>query len=108
MLLFRTKIRFLGRDIYQGTIKPIQRSLAFADKFSDEIKDKKQLQTFLGCLNYVSNFFPHLNIYSLPYIKDLGRTLSPGQMSIQELLNRLKTLLSLYLVCISRSRLHPW
>jgi len=42
MILFQTKIRFLGHDIYQRTIKPIQRSLAFADKFPDEIKDCKQ------------------------------------------------------------------
>ena len=41
MLLFQAKIRFLGHDIYQGTIKPIMRSLVFADKFLDEIKDKK-------------------------------------------------------------------
>jgi len=53
MILFQTKIRFLGDDIYQGTIKPIQRSLAFADKFPEEIKDREQLQRFLGCLNYV-------------------------------------------------------
>ena len=43
-----TKIRFLGHHIYQGTIIPIQRSIEFADKFPDEIKDKKQLQRFLG------------------------------------------------------------
>ena len=40
-VLFQTKIRFIGHDIYQGTIKSIMRSLAFADKFPDEIKDKK-------------------------------------------------------------------
>ena len=33
LLLFQTKIRFLGHNIYQGTIKPIQRALVFADKF---------------------------------------------------------------------------
>ncbi|RDY03800.1 hypothetical protein CR513_12571, partial [Mucuna pruriens] len=42
--IFRTKIRFLGFEIYQGTIKSIQRSIEFAEKFSNEIKDKKQLQ----------------------------------------------------------------
>jgi len=41
LVLFQTKIRFLGHDIYQGTIKPIQRVLAFVDKFPDEIKDRK-------------------------------------------------------------------
>jgi len=46
MVLFQTKIRFMGHDIYQGTIKPIQQSLALADKFPDEIKDCKQLQRF--------------------------------------------------------------
>jgi len=61
MILFQTKIRFFGHNIYQGTIKPIQRSLAFADKFPNEIKDRKQLQKFLGCLNYVSDFFPKLH-----------------------------------------------
>jgi len=60
LILFQTKIRFLGHNIYQGTVKPIQRALAFADKFPDEIKDRKQLQRFLGCLNYVADFFPKL------------------------------------------------
>jgi len=41
MVLSKTKIRFLGHDTYQGTIKLIMRSLAFVDKFPDEIKDKK-------------------------------------------------------------------
>ena len=51
--LFQTTIRFLGFEIYQGMIKPIQRSIKFSSKFSDEIKDKTQLQRFLGSLNYV-------------------------------------------------------
>ena len=57
MKLFQTKIRFLGHEIYQGKTKPVQRSIEFADKFPNEIKDKKQLQRFLGCLNYVSDYF---------------------------------------------------
>ena len=54
--LFQTNIRFLGHYISKQTIRPIDRSLEFANKFPDEIKDKTQLQRFLGCLNYVSNF----------------------------------------------------
>ena len=73
MVLFRTKIRFLGHDIYKGTIKPIQRSLAFAEKFPDEIKDRKQLQRFLGCLSYVSNFFPNLRQLCSPLYKRLRK-----------------------------------
>ena len=57
MKLFQTKIIFLGHEIFQGKTKPIQRSIEFANKFLDEIKDKKQLQRFLGCLNYVSDYF---------------------------------------------------
>ena len=60
LVLFQTNVRFLGHNIYQGTITPIQRALAFADKFPDEIKDRKQLKKFLGCLNYVADFFPNL------------------------------------------------
>ena len=62
MKLFQTRIRFLGHEIFQGKIKPIQRSIEFTDKFPDEIKDKKQLQIFLSCLNYVSNYFKDLRI----------------------------------------------
>ena len=47
--------------IHQGTIIPISRSIEFADKFPDQIIDKTQLQRFLGCLNYVGDFVPHLN-----------------------------------------------
>ena len=39
--LFQTNIRVLGHHIYQGTITPIQRSIEFANKFPDEIKNKK-------------------------------------------------------------------
>jgi len=49
--LFQTKIRFLGHNIHQGTIIPIDRSIEFADKFPNHILDKTQLQRFLGCLN---------------------------------------------------------
>ena len=60
--LFQTNIRFLGFDIYQGQIKPIHRAIEFANKFPDEIKDKTQLQRFLGSLNYVADFYPNLRI----------------------------------------------
>ena len=41
-------------------------SIEFDDKFPDEIKDKKQLQRFLGCLNYVSDYFKDLRIICAP------------------------------------------
>jgi len=77
LLLFQTKIRFLGHNIYQGTIKPIQRALIFADKFPDDIKDRKQLQRFLGCLNYVADFFPHLRQICAPLYNRLRKNPKP-------------------------------
>ena len=58
--LFQTKVRFLGFDINQGIIKPIQRSLDFVNKFPNEIQDKTQLQRFLGCVNYIGDFIKDL------------------------------------------------
>jgi len=57
MSLFQTKVRFLGHNICQGKITPIQRSIDFALKFPDIITDWTQLQRFLGSLNYVSPFY---------------------------------------------------
>ena len=70
--LFQTRIRFLVFEIYQGTIKPIQWSIEFSSKFSDEIKDKTQLQRFLGSLNYVSDFYPNLRTLIKPLFTRLG------------------------------------
>ena len=61
--LFQDKIRFLGHNIYQGKITPIDRVIQFANKFLDEIKDKNQLQRFLRSLNYVSEYFGYFCRY---------------------------------------------
>ena len=50
MILFRAQMIFLERDNFQRTMKHIIRSLVFADKFLNEIKDKNQLQRFLVVL----------------------------------------------------------
>ena len=55
--LFQTKVHFLGYDIFEGQIHPINRAIQFADKFPNVITDKTQLQTFLGSLNYVVDFY---------------------------------------------------
>jgi len=59
MKLFRPMIDFLGYNIQYGSYTVIQRSLNFVDNFPDEIKDKTQLQRFLGSLNYISKFIKH-------------------------------------------------
>jgi len=58
--LFQHEIRFLGHNIVNETIITINRSIEFASKFSDEITDTKQLQRFLGALNYVADYYKDL------------------------------------------------
>ena len=53
------------------------RSLAFVDKFPDEIEDKKQLQRFLGCSNYVPDFFLHLRQLGAPLYGRLRKNPAP-------------------------------
>jgi hypothetical protein len=72
MSLFQTQIRFLGHEIVNRTIRPIQRSLEFANKFPNEIKDKTQLPRFLGCLNYVHDFFKDLGIIGKPLYQSVS------------------------------------
>ena len=55
--LFQTKVRFLGYDIAEGQIHPIDRVIQFANKFLDVITNKTQFQRFLGSLNYVFAFY---------------------------------------------------
>ena len=76
--LFQTKIRFLGFEIYQGTIKPIQKAIEFANKFPDEIKDKNPLQRFLGSLNYVVEFYPNLRILIKLLFQRLKKSPAPS------------------------------
>ncbi|KAL4188769.1 hypothetical protein AMTRI_Chr08g162080 [Amborella trichopoda] len=66
MSLFQTKIRFLGHNIFQGTIIPIDRAIEFANKFPDIIINKIELQRSLGCLNYIANFIQDLAIIAKP------------------------------------------
>ncbi|CAL2278305.1 unnamed protein product [Prunus armeniaca] len=60
MKLFSSKVRLLGHNINKGLIVPIDRAISFADKFPDEIRDKQQLQRFLGSLNYIKDFYKDL------------------------------------------------
>ena len=92
MKLFQTKIRFLGHDIYLGTITPISRAIEFADKFPDEIKDKNQLQRFLGCLNYVSNFIKQFCHISKPLFQRLKKDPPPWNQEMTETVKQLKSI----------------
>ena len=94
--LFQTKIRFLGHNIYQGTITPISRSIEFGDKFPDELKEKTQLQRFLGYLNYVSDFLPNLRKTIQPLFQRLQKNPKPWTnqhtLLVKQVKQKVKTL----------------
>ncbi|CAL8118500.1 unnamed protein product [Prunus armeniaca] len=75
--LFQTNIRFLGFNICQSQISPIDRVIQFADKFPDQILDKSQLQRFLGSLNYVSDFYQNLRKQCKPLFDRLQNNPPP-------------------------------
>ena len=89
--LFQTNIRFLGFDIYQGQIKPIHRAIEFANKFPDEIKDKTQLQRFLGSLNYVADFYPNLRILIKPLFERLKKNHAPWNNEHTQVVKQVKS-----------------
>ena len=100
MSLFQTQIRFLGHEIVNRTIRPIQRSLEFANKFPDEIKDKTQLQRFLGCLNYVHEFFKYLGTICKPLYQRLKKKPEPWTQEHTKTVQHIKEKIK-YLPCLN-------
>ena len=90
MKIFTTKVRFLGYEIYQGTIVPIKRAIEFADKFPNEITDKKQLQRFLGCLNYVAEFLSGIRVTCEPLYKRLRKNPPPWTKEMTSIIIKIK------------------
>ena len=98
--LFQQKIRFLGYDIFQGKIKSIQRSIKFANKFSNEITNKNQLQRFLGCLNYITDFIPNLRRTCEPLYQRLRKIPPPWTHEPTCITKTIKSLVK-SLLCLS-------
>lgn len=76
MKIFQTKIRFLGHDIFQGTIEPIYRCIEFVDKFLDELQTRpvaKILRLPQLCLG----FYPNLKQTLKPLFQRLRNYLVP-------------------------------
>ena len=67
------EIEFLGLKIKAGQIVLQEHILEKVEKFPDEIKDRKQLERFLSCLTYVSDF-----------IKDLAKLRKPLQVKLKK------------------------
>ncbi|RDX88197.1 hypothetical protein CR513_30244, partial [Mucuna pruriens] len=77
--IFQTKIRFLGFEICQGTIKPIQRSIEFAEKF-------------LGCINYIADFIPNIRTKCAPIYKRLRKNPPEWDEEMTKAIIRIKNL----------------
>ena len=88
--LFKTYIGFLGHEMHQGIIKPIQRSITFASKFSDEIINKIQLQRFLGILNYVQDHISNIHKICKPLYQRLSKNPHPWSLTHTNIIKKLK------------------
>jgi hypothetical protein len=53
----QTRIEYLGLILSQGRIELQDHVLKKLTEFPDQILDIKQLQRFLGCLNYIRQFY---------------------------------------------------
>ena len=89
--LFQTKVRFLGYDISEGQIHPIDRVIQFANKSPDVITDKTQLQRFLGSLNYVANFYRDMRKQCKPLFDRLKSNPSPWSDVHTSLVKQIKS-----------------
>ena len=75
--MFQTKVCFLGYDISEGQIRPIDIVIQFANKFPDVITNKTQLQRFLGSLNYIVKFYKDLRKQCKPLFDRLQNNPPP-------------------------------
>jgi len=53
----QTRIEYLGLILSKGAVELQEHALKKLSEFPDEILDQKQLQRFLGCLNYIRRFY---------------------------------------------------
>ena len=89
--LFQTKVRFLGYDIFEGQIRPIDRAIRFVDKFPDVITDKAQLQRFLESLNYVADIYKDLRKHCKPFFDRLRSNPPPWTNIHTSLIKHIKS-----------------
>ena len=60
MQLFQTEIDFVGMHINKGKLSLAEHITKKILEFSDQLKDRKQLQSFLGLLNCAADFIKDL------------------------------------------------
>lgn len=61
MHIFQEEIKFLGMILKNSRYKPSPHITAELEKFLDKDLSKKEIQQFLGIVNYLRNFIPKLS-----------------------------------------------
>jgi hypothetical protein len=74
---------------YQKVIT-LLKVIQFAEKFPDEIKDKNQLQRFLGSLNYVSEYYQDLRKICRPLFQRLQNNPPPWTDTHSQIVRQIK------------------
>ncbi|XP_050106092.1 uncharacterized protein LOC126585669 isoform X2 [Malus sylvestris] len=88
--------RNLSKELTDEQVKPFISSGYIQEKFPDQITEKSQLQRFLGSLNYVSEFYPHMRQQCKPLFDRLKE--NPPAWStihtsiVKQIKNHVKTL----------------
>ena len=65
------KIDFLGMHLEDGSYQPQPHIALEIQKFPDANLTQKQVQQFLGFVNYIGDFIPNLSKYTAPLSKML-------------------------------------
>nr|AXB54821.1 polyprotein [Pinus nigra virus 1] len=66
MSLFQDNIDFLGINVANGSIQMQPHVLTKLTQFPDKLKDKKEIQRFIGVLNYLHKYIPNLSEKTAP------------------------------------------
>ena len=72
-----TEVDFLGMNFAQEKYVPQPHIAEELPKFPDENMSTKQIQQFLGILNYIWDFIPHISKYTTKLSKLLKKNVLP-------------------------------
>ncbi|RDY09252.1 hypothetical protein CR513_06399, partial [Mucuna pruriens] len=88
--LAQSKIDFLGMHFSQGIYQPQPHIAEELLKFPDQSLTVKQIQQFLGIVNYIRDFIPHVAKYTSPLSKLLKKDPPPWGLEQTQAIQELK------------------
>nr|QJS95220.1 polyprotein [Petunia vein clearing virus] len=83
MILAQNKIQFLGMDFADGTFSPAGHISLELQKFPDTNLSVKQIQQFLGIVNYIRDFIPEVTEHISP-LSDMLKKKPPAWGKCQD------------------------